>query len=57
MAGVVKRRSQNERNEPDNDQTKMPHVKNNQTISNVSIGRDAVIYMNSTNGKLYSLSK
>ena len=55
MAGVVKRKSHNEGKKSDD---KMSHVESNRTISHVSIGGDAVIYMNNTNnGKLHSLSK
>ena len=57
MAGVIKRKGHNERKESGNDQSKMPDVKDNQIMSNVRIGRDAIIYMNSTNGKLHSVSK
>ena len=57
MAGVTKRKGHNERKEFDNDQNKMPDVKNNQIFSNVSIEGNAVINMNSTNGKLHSVSK
>lgn len=57
MARVVKRKSHNERKESDDDQTKISHVKNSQIISNLSVRGNAVIYMNSTNGKLHSLSK
>ena len=54
MAGVTKRKGHNERKKSDNDQNKMPDVKNNQIFSNVSIEGNAV---NNTNGKLHSVSK